>query len=649
MRSRIDQTLSLLLGQVRTAAHPILSSIALPRTSVMQHITTMLSITNAVVHISHDHNVSAEWHEQNTPSVSFHSPVSHLPATASTLSQLTLLPSPLLALVACHLPPAALLQLQRCSSTLHNLRADDAYMMQAWRYAELRLSLTERLHEWTLPLHLCIGDFDSSGQYLIPVAVWQAALPVYQEVLNRTDKFDECHQRLRELVRQGQPQRTKWVRARLVNVNSWRTVYGSAAMSNDVQRVEVLADLHRDYMGEQVLPQFREVEVRCRVVLQACPHLQHLDLAMDEMKYEQPSHADTFALLPALRSLHLTQMYSSDPKQLLIDDPPIDFESMLDSLPHLTSLQCVNVDLGVDDLLDTASHSTLETLDIDTAHQMADLQWIGRCIFPISADEDNMQLVQDQSLVAFDGDIDEESEELLEARIDHLDEQLSYNESEETEPEWARQEMQRLHAALTRTQPTQRSCEMRLALADWLHRRLRRGGLRTDDHSSDPAHPKWLLRSCRRQVALVRSTLRQQLSELISSAATAVGESALRVENNSEADQLEQLLQQCRHALTQRETDLDDISLQLSHQCSRLSQRRKQLAETGTQHGELQRSIAASKTASLEAEIAAQRQREQTLQMETRWLTERVEHLQEVVRVQRDQSRTDKLTETPRE
>ena len=41
-------------------------------------------------------------------------------------------------------------------------------------------------------------------------------------------------------------------------------------------------------------------------------------------------------------------------------------------------------------------------------------------------------------------------------------------------------EMQRMYAALTRTQPTQRSCEVRLALAEWLHRRLRRAKLHTE-------------------------------------------------------------------------------------------------------------------------------------------------------------------------
>ena len=70
-----------------------------------------------------------------------------------------------------------------------------------------------------------------------------------------------------------------------------------------------------------------------------------------------------------------------------------------------------------------------------------------------------------------------------------------------------------MRAALTRTQPTQRSCEVRLALADLLHRRLRRGGLYTDDHDSRPLHPKALLLRYRAQVAVIRCTLRQQLRQ----------------------------------------------------------------------------------------------------------------------------------------
>jgi len=67
-----------------------------------------------------------------------------------------------------------------------------------------------------------------------------------------------------------------------------------------------------------------------------------------------------------------------------------------------------------------------------------------------------------------------------------------------------RVKQERMHAALTRTQPTRRSCELRLALADWLHRRLMRGGL----HAGDLCCPATI------RLAQLRSLLQSQLDEL---------------------------------------------------------------------------------------------------------------------------------------
>ena len=52
-------------------------------------------------------------------------------AHSSTFQLLSLLISPLLARVACHLQPVTLLRLQRCSSALHRLRNDGAFMSVA--------------------------------------------------------------------------------------------------------------------------------------------------------------------------------------------------------------------------------------------------------------------------------------------------------------------------------------------------------------------------------------------------------------------------------------------------------------------------------------------------------------------------------------
>ena len=73
--------------------------------------------------------------------------------------------------------------------------------------------------------------------------------------------------------------------------------------------------------------------------------------------------------------------------------------------------------------------------------------------------------------------------------------------------------MQWLCTALSRTQPTERSCQVRLALADWLHRRLRRGKLsELPDRFSGSHDSTLLLHNYCAHVALLRSTLLQQLS-----------------------------------------------------------------------------------------------------------------------------------------
>ena len=79
-----------------------------------------------------------------------------------------------------------------------------------------------------------------------------------------------------------------------------------------------------------------------------------------------------------------------------------------------------------------------------------------------------------------------------------------------------------MYTALTRTQPSERSISTRLALADWLHRRLKRGGLRTDEDYS----PKQLLQRYRMQMALLRTTLHRQRSELAADEAARVSTTA---------------------------------------------------------------------------------------------------------------------------
>ena len=178
------------------------------------------------------------------------------------------------------------------------------------------------------------------------------------------------------------------------------------------------------------------------------------------------------------------------------------FRAVLDSRPRLTSLHCFgDVHLDISDLLIIASHSTLEELRIDT----------------VSHDSCN----GDDFSVPGDGDSDEEEaelsdEELLTGEVEAVvaavasimaqpSERPSGSAEEMKEEEETRAELQRMRAALTRTDPSKSSISTRLALADRLHRRLERGDDLSVQQSSDA-----MLRRYHKQVALLRYTLRQQ-------------------------------------------------------------------------------------------------------------------------------------------
>ena len=535
---------------------------------------------------------------------------------ASSFQRLHLLPPPLLALVASHLEVDSLLRLQRCSSALHRLCADATYMTAAWRWAELWVQ-DDRLHQWALPWIKCMGDKPT----LIPVDVWQAALPAFHAVLVKSAGGDSnrWHARLRELVQQ--PQRTVWrlfTRGKARDGRSeWQVVDDEEAeQSADVQRVEVLRDITWDQLGEEAVPPYRDVEVRCRLTLRACPYLQHLTFFIDSSTYVEPSHEDTFALVPHLRSLVLGQGREHAGELLLIEEPPVDIERMLDSLPHLTKLRCWHIFLTITDMLDLASHSTLEDLQIDNIDkQLSDLEWIGADMhFPISVEEDVWQLEQDAVSKPLDGGIEGEESEGVESAHDELlipqvGAQLAGSGSEEG-PEWLRKEMPRLRVALTRTQPTQNSCEMRLALADWLHRRLRRGGLHTDEHDQ----PAWLLRHYRRQVAEVRCVLRAQLSELAATATAAATATSLPAGAEGKRDTA------WMKQLDERRRALEDAE----HHEACLRESKRRLTKSKTRRCKVQRSIAAREVAGWDAQIAAQRRTVMALANRVQWLKDRV-------------------------
>ena len=168
------------------------------------------------------------------------------------------------------------------------------------------------------------------------------------------------------------------------------------------------------------------------------------------------------------------------------------------------SLIAVRLDeLSIGALRAIASHSTLEELRINAT--LHDNGWLdGRIDFPVDAAHDVAQLSFSKPRPI--GTIEEEGDVAIQPAPIH-----GGSSDEE------RAATLRMRAALTRTQPAQRSCEVRLALADWLHRRLRRGKLPTDENDDlqePPRRPASLLRRCRRHVAVLRSTLQQQLSGL---------------------------------------------------------------------------------------------------------------------------------------
>ena len=448
--------------------------------------------------------------------------VEAVPAHCFPLQQL---PTPLLALVASHLPLASLLRLQRCSSAHHRLCSDESYMATAWRWAKVRLTRHPKLHEWALPIDRCIlSDLCGDERCLIPLSVWRAAVPVFRAALANCSDIFYCdngdrHQRLRKWMREEQP--TVWVWARQSWSGKWWHVDDKGRQpSADVRRVEVLRDIDRGRFDKEVFPdlsgvRYFEQDVRCPLVLRACPYLQHLDIAFDTFVYRFPNLNDIYALAPRLRTLRLARVGDNSGW----GKRPI----ALVRLHQLTSLHCTNICfLGVADILDIACHTTLDDVYLDVGARCIDeWQWLGcRVKFPISVEEDERRMATDAHRMEWDGDIEleEEREALPAALADRLlssenDEQLTDGRQAQpmTKFEW---EVQRMCTALTRTQPTQRSCEVRLTLAEWLHRRLRRGRLYTDERLTHYDLSKARLRQYRQLVALLRCTLRQQLKEL---------------------------------------------------------------------------------------------------------------------------------------
>ena len=445
------------------------------------------------------------------------------------------LPPPLLALVASNLPVVSLLRLQRCSSQLHRLRADESYMTVAWRHSTLSLNAGTPLVDWTVPDAQCVWHDGLAPS--IPIDLWDAAVPALALAAAEREQFDKESQhnrryvatprqqlqQFRQLVERPLP--TRWILAmRDEEGRLWEVKGEEWCWTSGLERVEVLRNFNKAHLRAKYASVHDSVqETRCRLVLQACPYLHSLDLLVGDSFNGRISHEDTFSLLPRLHSLSLARHNETGGVNSSLRQPPVDIDRMLTSLPHLTSLDCrVGVFLGMSHLLTLAAYCTLEALRIDTGLlQLGDAPWLGDEIrFPLSEDDDyellrraaGAAVVSDRRGVRHVVTIHDHSDLQRWGEFGAekgLEEEVVLGKEEEPLT-WTRADTARLHASLTRTQPTQRSCEARLALADWLHRRLMRASLLTGQQSFQP----WLLSHRRKQVQLLRCVLQRQLSEL---------------------------------------------------------------------------------------------------------------------------------------
>ena len=422
------------------------------------------------------------------------------------------LPSSTLALIASHLSVQCILCLQRCSSTQRRLRANDAYMRVAWRWAKLRLSVCRNMFEWTVSQLQAVRWVKPmpGKQRFVFASAWQAALPRMLaaadgvQITEANDPY-KFRRRFVDMLHRSQP--TRWILAKRWENDVWTVVEDSSEEgSPGVQSVEVLNDVDwLDAKRDSGSCEFDDIEVRCGLVLQACPHLQHLDF--DVGRHEQmyvDRHYDVFAMVPLLRSLHVYQSWYSHPGRIF------DFQEIVDGLPQLTTLRCTDIRyLSISDLLAIASHSTLEVVTILCRHIRVDRRWLGlRLRFPASATWSDMERRSD---VDYGSDSDSEQQDVdYGSDVNWITDAVSLREEDDNAEARAKTQVQRMRTALCRTQPTQRSCEVRLALADWLHARLRRRGV----YINDETHTTARLHRYRRLLALLRSSLRQQLSEL---------------------------------------------------------------------------------------------------------------------------------------
>ena len=276
---------------------------------------------------------------------------------------------------------------------------------------------------------------------------------------------------------------------------------------------------------------WRDYCFRSRFVLAATPHLQHLSLFFDLHCMLPPPVADLFAFVSRLRSLHLEQC---DSDQSNTEKSIIPIHAMLALLPSLTSLHCVELHLGVLDLIDIAAHATLCELRLSSERSAyLDQEWLGVSITfperrvgvrqPDGKEEDNEEEEEERD-IAQDDSGEMEEQQATEADDDNCSGLDADELTDDEKHERRARDRRWLPIALTRVTPSERNIRARLPLANFLHRQLCRQQLKAEFQ-----RPLSLLQHYRQQVNVLRSTLRSQLVTFSSAAAVPVG-----CENESE-------------------------------------------------------------------------------------------------------------------
>ena len=433
----------------------------------------------------------------STPSApsSSSSSSSSSPAVSSSLFLAT--PPAVLSVICQHLTVHDLLRLFRSCSELHRLNASDTtFSSAAWSRASLRLTLDQRLHYWTLPYKACVWDEHSEKLHL-PLSLWQQALPVIRYTVEQWLRSDETYLSTDE---------RDALRALLAEQPTSTVRVGG-------QDHVVLSALTFTKLSTEIVAQRRFPCYRSRFVLAAMPQLQHMKLVIDKCIVLLPSASDMFALVPRLHSLHLVQD-DSDEGDFVAD--VVRVHDMLASLPRLTSLTCRKVELGVQDLIDIAAHCTLEELRLSSKRAAYhDRAWLADGIEFDGGDIDEEEVGCDGSQRAT-GEMEEAQRKDAAAADDDC---AGLNEYEKED---RRAQNRWLPLALARVIPSQRSIRVRLALANTLHRQLSRQLI-----AAGSKRPLSLLHHYRRQVVVLRLTLRNQLAAS-SAAMEGADESAAR-------------------------------------------------------------------------------------------------------------------------